>query len=271
MFIELIKSFILGIVQGITEWLPVSSTGHMNQVDEFLQLNFSSDFTAMFFVVIQFGSILAVIVLYFDKLNPFSGKKTQQQKRDTWTLWEKVIVASIPAAVVGLLFDDLIHDLLYGPTTVAIALIVYGVLFIVLESTNHHPTTTSLDDLSFRKALQIGAFQMLSLVPGTSRSGSTILGAVFLGCERSVAAEFSFFMAIPVMLGASALKMLKYGLNYTGAQIGVMLVGTVTAFLVSLFVIRFLMNYIRKHDFKVFGWYRIVLGIVVLLYFGLFA
>ena len=243
MIFELIKSFILGIVQGITEWLPVSSTGHMLLVDEFLKLDFPKDFTDMFFVVIQFGSILAVLVLYFDKLNPFSKHKNEKQKRQTWALWEKVIIACIPAGVVGILFDDLIHDLLYGPIVIAIALIVYGILFIVLE--NSHPTPTTL-------------------IPGTSRSGSTILGAVFLGCERSVAAEFSFFLAIPVMLGASGLKMIKYGLNYTGEQVAVMLIGTVTAFIVSVFVIRFLMSYIRKHDFKVFGWYRIALGIVVL-------
>lgn len=271
MFIELLKSFILGVVQGITEWLPVSSTGHMLLVDEFLQLNFPKDFTDMFFVVIQFGSILAVLVLYFDKLNPFSSKKSAKEKRHTWQLWEKVIIACIPAGVIGILFDDLIHDLLYSPVVIAIALIVYGILFIVLESTRHRPTTTSLQALSFRKAFCIGIFQMLSLIPGTSRSGSTILGAVFLGCDRSVAAEFSFFLAIPVMLGASGLKMLKYGFAYTGAQIGVIIVGTVTAFIVSLFVIRFLMNYIRKHDFKVFGWYRIILGVLVLLYFGMLA
>ena len=248
MIFELIKSFILGIVQGITEWLPVSSTGHMLLVDEFLKLDFPKDFTDMFFVVIQFGSILAVLVLYFDKLNPFSKHKNEKQKRQTWALWEKVIIACIPAGVVGILFDDLIHDLLYGPIVIAIALIVYGILFIVLE--NSHPTPTTL-------------------IPGTSRSGSTILGAVFLGCERSVAAEFSFFLAIPVMLGASGLKMIKYGLNYTGEQVAVMLIGTVTAFIVSVFVIRFLMSYIRKHDFKVFGWYRIGLGALVLAYFYL--
>ena len=270
MFIELIKSFILGIVQGITEWLPVSSTGHMLLVDEFLHLNFSKDFTDMFFVVIQFGSILAVLVLYFDKLNPFSKKKTPEQKHFTWDLWIKVIVACIPAGIIGLLFDDLIHDLLYGPIVIAIALIVYGILFIILESTHHTPTTTSLETLSLRKALLIGVFQTLSLIPGTSRSGSTILGAVFLGCARPVAAEFSFFLAIPVMLGASALKILKYGFVFTGAEIAVMIIGMVTAFVVSLFCIRFLMTYIRKHDFKVFGWYRIVLGILVLVYFGLF-
>ena len=271
MIFELIKSFILGIVQGITEWLPVSSTGHMLLVDEFLKLDFPKDFTDMFFVVIQFGSILAVLVLYFDKLNPFSKHKNEKQKRQTWALWEKVIIACIPAGVVGILFDDLIHDLLYGPIVIAIALIVYGILVIVLENSHPTPTTTSLEKLSFKKAFCVGMFQMLSLIPGTSRSGSTILGAVFLGCERSVAAEFSFFLAIPVMLGASGLKMIKYGLNYTGEQVAVMLIGTVTAFIVSVFVIRFLMSYIRKHDFKVFGYYRIVLGILVLLYFGLIA
>lgn len=271
MFFEIIKSIILGIVQGITEWLPVSSTGHMLLVDEFLQLDFSQDFIDMFFVVIQFGSILAVIVLYFDKLNPFSQKKTPAQQRGTWKLWAKVLIASVPAAIVGLLFDDLIHDLLYGPITIALALIVYGILFIILESTEHHPTTKKLSQLSYRKALSIGCFQMLSLIPGTSRSGSTILGAVFLGCDRPVAAEFSFFMAIPVMLGASGLKMLKYGLNYTLSQVVVMIVGMAVAFVVSLVVIRFLMDYIRKHDFKVFGWYRIVLGVLVLIYFGLVA
>lgn len=271
MFIEILKSIFLGIVQGITEWLPVSSTGHMLLFDEFLKLNFPKEFTDMFFVVIQFGSILAVVVLYFDKLFPFSPKKSKQEKRDTWELWAKVLVASVPAAIVGLLFDDLIHDLLYGPITIALALIVYGILFIFLENSKTKPTTTSLKKLSFRKAFFIGIAQMLSLIPGTSRSGSTILGAVFLGCERSVAAEFSFFMAIPVMLGASGLKMLKYGLAYTSAQVAVMLVGMIVAFVVSLVVIRFLMSYIRKHDFKIFGWYRIVLGILVLIYFGLIA
>ena len=276
MIFELIKSFILGIVQGITEWLPGSSTGHMLLVDEFLKLDFPKDFTDMFFVVIQFGSILAVLVLYFDKLNPFSKHKNEKQKRQTWALWEKVIIACIPAGVVGILFDDLIHDLLYGPIVIAIALIVYGILFIVLENSHPTPTTTSLEKLSFKKAFCVGMFQMLSLIPGTSRSGSTILGAVFLGCERSVAAEFSFFLAIPVMLGASGLKMIKYGLNYTGfaftsSELIVLLLGSAVAFVVSLLVVRFLMNYIRKHDFKVFGYYRIVLGILVLLYFGLIA
>ena len=271
MFIEILKSIVLGIVQGITEWLPVSSTGHMLLFDEFLKLDFPKEFTDMFFVVIQFGSILAVIVLYFEKLFPLSSKKSAQEKRETWTLWGKVLVASVPAAIVGLLFDDFIHDLLYGPITIAIALIVYGILFIVLENSKQKPTTRSLQTLSYRKAFFIGIAQMLSLIPGTSRSGSTILGAVFLGCDRPVAAEFSFFMAIPVMLGASGLKMLKYGLAYTGAQVAVLLVGMIVAFVVSLVVIRFLMNYIRKHDFKVFGWYRIVLGILVLIYFGLIA
>lgn len=273
MFIELVKSFILGIVQGITEWLPVSSTGHMLLVDEFLKLDFPTDFTDMFFVVIQFGSILAVCVLYFDKLNPFSSHKDKQQKRYTWQLWEKVIIACIPAGVVGILFDDLIHDLLYGPIVIAIALIVYGILFIVLENSNPHPTTTSLETLSFRKAFFIGIFQMLSLIPGTSRSGSTILGAMLLSCSRFVATEFSFFMAIPVMFGASGYKILKFILktglaSITGFQWGLLLIGSLVAFVVSLFAIKFLMNFIRKHDFTAFGWYRIVLGIIVILFFG---
>ena len=270
MIFELIKSFILGIVQGITEWLPVSSTGHMLLVDEFLKLDFPKDFTDMFFVVIQFGSILAVLVLYFDKLNPFSKHKNEKQKRQTWALWEKVIIACIPAGVVGILFDDLIHDLLYGPIVIAIALIVYGILFIVLENSHPTPTTTSLEKLSFKKAFCVGMFQMLSLIPGTSRSGSTILGAVFLGCERSVAAEFSFFLAIPVMLGASLLKIAKYvfktGVAFSGIEWMTLAVGIITAFVVSLIVIRFLTDFVRRHSFAAFGWYRILLGAVVLLY-----
>ena len=270
MYFELIKSFILGIVQGITEWLPVSSTGHMLLVDEFLKLDFPKDFTDMFFVVIQFGSILAVLVLYFDKLNPFSKHKNEKQKRQTWALWEKVIIACIPAGVVGILFDDLIHDLLYGPIVIAIALIVYGILFIVLENSHPTPTTTSLEKLSFKKAFCVGMFQMLSLIPGTSRSGSTILGAGFLGCERSVAAEFSFFLAIPVMLGASLLKIAKYVFNSCVAFFGIewltLAVGIITAVVVSLIVIRFLTDFVRRHSFAAFGWYRILLGAVVLLY-----
>lgn len=270
MFVEIIKSIVFGIIQGITEWLPISSTGHLLLADQLLKLAGSKDFTDMFFVVIQFGSILAVIVLYFDKLNPFSLKKSKQQKSDTWTLWFKVFVASIPAGIVGLLFDDIIDSLLYTPVVIAMALILYGVLFIVLENSHRMPTFKSLDALTYRTAFLIGMCQMLALIPGTSRSGSTILGAVFIGCSRTVAAEFSFYMAIPVMFVASGLKILKFGLAFTASQLAVLIVGMVVSFVVSMLVIRFLMNYIRKHDFKVFGYYRIVLGILVLLYFGLF-
>ena len=274
MIFELIKSFILGIVQGITEWLPVSSTGHMLLVDEFLKLDFPKDFTDMFFVVIQFGSILAVLVLYFDKLNPFSKHKNEKQKRQTWALWEKVIIACIPAGVVGILFDDLIHDLLYGPIVIAIALIVYGILFIVLENSHPTPTTTSLEKLSFKKAFCVGMFQMLSLIPGTSRSGATILGAMLIGCSRPAAAEFSFFLGIPVMFGASFLKIVKFfiqGGGFSFAEFIYLVLGMVVAFGVSVYSIKFLMGYVRKHDFKFFGYYRIVLGIVVLSYFGISA
>ena len=273
MILEMLKVILLGIVEGITEWLPISSTGHMILVDEFIKLNVSEAFMEMFLVVIQLGAILAVCVLYFHKLNPFSPKKTTVQKKETLQLWGKVIVGCVPAAIIGILFDDTIDALFYNPQTVSFTLILYGILFIVVENYNKNrkPSTNTLADLTYKTAIFIGCFQILALIPGTSRSGSTILGAVFLGCERSVAAEFSFFLAIPVMLGASALKMLKYGLAYTGSQVAVMLVGTVTAFVVSLIVIRFLMSYIRKHDFKVFVWYRIVLGILVLLYFGILA
>ena len=263
MIFELIKSFILGIVQGITEWLPVSSTGHMLLVDEFLKLDFPKDFTDMFFVVIQFGSILAVLVLYFDKLNPFSKHKNEKQKRQTWALWEKVIIACIPAGVVGILFDDLIHDLLYGPIVIAIALIVYGILFIVLENSHPTPTTTSLEKLSFKKAFCVGMFQMLSLIPGTSRSGATILGSTLLGFNRTAAAEFSFFMAIPVMFGASLLKIIKADIAFNLTSVSILLTGTLVSFVISVIAIRSLLSYIRRHDFKVFGYYRIVLGIIV--------
>ncbi|MDO5547336.1 MAG: undecaprenyl-diphosphate phosphatase [Eubacteriales bacterium] len=271
MLIELLKSVVFGIVQGITEWLPISSTGHLLLFNEFLQLDGSKDFSDMFFTVIQFGSILAVLFLYFDKLNPFSGKKSALQKKETWTLWVKVIVASFPAAIIGLVFNDFIHDLLYGPVTIAIMLILYGILFIILENSHRVPKIRSLSEMKFQTAFLIGICQMLALIPGTSRSGATILGAVFIGCSRAVAAEFSFFMAIPVMFGASLLEILKYGLAFRFQEIIVLLVGMVVAFAVSMLAIKFLMSYIRKHDFKVFGWYRIVLGIVVLLVFAFLA
>lgn len=277
MFLELIKAAFFGIVQGITEWLPISSTGHMILFEEFIKMNVSKDFWDMFLVVIQFGSILAVVLLYFHKLNPFSPKKDEVQKRETFSLWGKVLVAVIPAGVIGLLFDDLITEKLYGFQTVAVTLIIYGIAFIVVENMERtkHPTVRSFKQLSYKQALGIGAFQVLSLIPGTSRSGSTIIGATLLGCSRHVAAEFSFFLAVPVMLGASLLKIVKFfmktGFGFTGLEIGVLLVGMIVAFVVSVFAIRFLMGYIRKHNFKAFGYYRIILGIIVIIYAVLFA
>lgn len=272
MIFELIKSIIFGIVQGITEWLPISSTGHMLLVDQFLHLSGTKDYTDMFFTVIQFGSILAVVFIYFDKLNPFSSKKSVEQKKSTWQLWMKVVVASIPL-VAGLLLDDVIHDLLYGPVTIAIMLILYGVLFIILENSHRIPKIRSFAEMPYQTAFLIGLCQVLAMIPGTSRSGATILGAVFFGCSRAVAAEFSFFMAIPAMFGASSLEIVKYimdyGFAFSFSQIAVLLVGMIVAFVVSMFVIHFLMSYIRKHDFKIFGWYRIILGIIVLVVFGL--
>ena len=268
--LEIIKTIILGVVQGITEWLPISSTGHMILVDAFMPLKVYADevvnkeFVDMFMVVIQFGSILAVLLLYFHKLNPFSPKKDNIQKRDTWVLWSKVLVASVPAAGIGLLFDDIIDALLYNPLTVAIALIVYGILFIIIEKKKKKPLVTNLNDLDYKTAFKIGAFQMLALIPGTSRSGSTILGATIVGCSRKVASEFSFFMAIPVMFGASLLKIIKLDMALDLSGIIILLLGMVVAFVVSVIVIKSLMRYIRKHDFKIFGYYRIVLGIIVI-------
>ena len=268
--LEIIKTIILGVVQGITEWLPISSTGHMILVDAFMPLKVYADevvnkeFVDMFMVVIQFGSILAVLLLYFHKLNPFSPKKDNIQKRDTWVLWSKVLVASVPAAVIGLLFDDIIDALLYNPLTVAIALIVYGILFIIIEKKKKKPLVTNLNDLDYKTAFKIGAFQMLALIPGTSSSGSTILGATIVGCSRKVASEFSFFMAIPVMFGDSLLKIIKLDMALDLSGIIILLLGMVVAFVVSVIVIKSLMRYIRKHDFKIFGYYRIVLGIIVI-------
>ena len=277
MFLELLKAAFFGIVQGITEWLPISSTGHMILFEQFIHMNVSKDFWDMFLVVIQFGSILAVVLLYFHKLNPFSPKKSPVQKRDTWSLWGKVLVAVIPAAVIGLLFDDFITDKLYGYVTVAITLIVYGIAFIVVENMDRtkHPTIRNFEQLDYKTALFIGVFQILALIPGTSRSGSTIIGATLLGCSRYVATEFSFFLAVPVMLGASLLKIVKFfvktGIGFTGKEIGILLVGMIVAFVVSVFAIKFLMGYIRKHDFKAFGYYRIALGIIVIIYAVMFA
>ena len=270
-FLESIKIIILGIVEGITEWLPVSSTGHMILVDEFIKLNITPEFKEMFFVVIQLGAIMAVVLLFFNKLNPFSPKKNNLEKRDTWVLWFKVIVAVLPAAVIGILFDDWINEKFYNYKTVAITLILYGVFFILIENRNKNklPKIDKFSELSYKTAFLIGVFQALSLIPGTSRSGATIVGAMLLGTSRYVAAEFTFFLAIPVMFGASLLKILKFGLSFTGVEVYILSLGMVVSFIVSVITIKFLMSYIKKNDFKAFGYYRIVLGIIVLLYFSL--
>ena len=275
LMIELLKAIVLGIVQGITEWLPISSTGHMILVNELMPLTVLADaaankeFVDMFMVVIQFGSILAVLLLYFHKLNPFSPRKNAYEKRSTIDLWLKVIVAVVPAGIIGVLFDDLIDAYFYNPITVAAMLILYGVAFLIIENRHRRPSVTSFEKMSYKTALAIGVFQVLALIPGTSRSGATILGAVLLGCSRGIAAEFSFFLAVPVMFGASLLKLIKMKIAFSLATASVLIVGMVVAFIVSVFAIRFLMGYIRKHDFKAFGVYRIVLGILVLAYFFL--
>lgn len=265
---EIVKTIIFGIVEGLTEWLPVSSTGHMILVDEFIQLNVTTQFKDMFLVVIQLGAILAVCVLSFEKLNPFSRWKTRHEKKLTWELWMKVIVACIPAAVIGLLFNDFMEEHFMTAYVVSATLIIYGILFIVVENYNRGrgPAVTDLSKLSYKTAFLIGVFQVLSLVPGTSRSGATILGGLLLGASRYVATEFTFFLAIPVMFGASMLKMVKFGFNYTGAEIVILIVGMLTAFIVSILSIRFLLRYIKRNDFKAFGWYRIALGIIVIAY-----
>ncbi|WP_457943459.1 undecaprenyl-diphosphate phosphatase [Caproiciproducens sp. LBM24188] len=269
--IEFLKAVVLGIIEGLTEWLPISSTGHMILADEFIKLDLSPAFKEMFLVVIQLGAIMAVVVLYFHKLNPFSSRKTAIQKKETFTLWGKVLVACIPAGIIGVLFDDEIDRLFYNYVTVAITLIVYGILFLWIENRNRgkSPLIRSESALSYRTAALIGVFQVLALIPGTSRSGATIIGAMLLGTSRSVAAEFTFFLAIPVMFGASLVKLLKFGFAFSSLELGVLLTGSVVAFVVSIFAIRFLMGYIKKHNFKVFGYYRIVLGAIVLLYFML--
>lgn len=270
-FIEIIKAIILGIIEGITEWLPISSTGHLILADEFIQLNMSEEFKEMFMVVVQLGAILSVVILYFNKLNPFSSRKTVKQKRETWSLWFKVAVATLPAAIMGFLFDDILDELFYNYKTVSIMLIVYGILFIVVENRNKYkrPAINNFSQLSYRTAIAIGLFQVLSLIPGTSRSGATILGAMLVGTSRDIAAEFTFFLAIPVMFGASLLKVLKFGFSFTLAEVIILSVGTIVSFLVSIIAIKFLLRYIKRNDFKAFGYYRIVLGIIVMLYFAL--
>lgn len=269
--ILLLKTILLGIVEGITEWLPISSTGHLILADEFIKLNMTADFKEMFDVVIQLGAIMAVVVLYFHKLNPFSPKKNHDEKMDTIILWTKVILAVFPAAIIGILFDDWLNDHFYNPPVVAAMLIIYGVLFIIIENRNKRSRRRSMNDLSrlsYGMALGIGVFQILALIPGTSRSGATILGGILLGCSRTVAAEFSFFLGIPVMFGASLLKIVKFGLAFTSTQLIVLIVGMVVSFLVSIGAIKFLLGYIKKNDFKAFGVYRIILGLLVIVYFA---
>ena len=272
-FIEIIKAIFFGIVEGITEWLPISSTGHMILLDEFIKLNVTAEFLEMFLVVIQLGAILAVVVLYWNKLFPFTTHEKYLVKKDTMIMWLKIVVACIPAAVVGLIWEDTIDRLFYNYQTVAIALIVFGILFIVIENKHKNKVAiiNSIDDITFKTAFLIGLFQLIAAIfPGTSRSGATILGGLMLSMSRTVAAEFTFFLAVPVMFGASFLKIVKFGFDFTTDEIGILISGLVTAFVVSVFAIKFLVGYIQKHDFKIFGWYRIVLGLLVLLYFLLF-
>ncbi|MBQ9441833.1 MAG: undecaprenyl-diphosphate phosphatase [Selenomonadaceae bacterium] len=265
-FAEILKTIILGVVEGLTEWLPISSTGHMILVDEFIKLNVSKNFMDMFLVVIQLGAILAVVAMNFNRLNPFSPYKSRFERKETFQLWYKVILACIPAAVIGLAFNDFMEENFMTAEVVAGALIFYGIIFIVVENFNRYrnPRIRSLEQLDYKTALIIGLFQVLSLVPGTSRSGSTIIGGILFGTSRVVAAEFTFFLAIPVMFGASLLKLMKFGFNFTGSELVILFIGMVTAFIVSILSITFLLRYIKKNDFTAFGWYRIVLGIIVL-------
>ncbi|WP_343337620.1 Undecaprenyl-diphosphatase [Terrisporobacter petrolearius] len=266
--IEILKSIILGIIEGITEWLPISSTGHMILVDQFLQLNMSEAFKEMYFVVIQLGAIMAVVVLYWERIFPFDFKGKEIVKKDIFIMWVKIFIACVPAAIVGILWDDKINELFYNFKSVSLVLIVFGVLFIVIENYNKgkNPKVDNINNLSIKMAIIIGVFQLIAAVfPGTSRSGATIVGALLLGVSRGVAAEFTFFLAIPVMLGASLLKLIKFGVVFTNLEGIVLIVGIIISFIVSLFVIKFLMEYIKKHDFKVFGWYRIILGCILLL------
>ena len=276
LFLDLLKSAFFGIVEGITEWLPISSTGHLIILDEFLSLG-TAEFMDMYRYVIQLGAILAVLLLFFHKLNPFSGRKSASRRRETWTLWGKVVVACIPSAVIGLPLNDWMDEHLMNPWVVAGALILYGAAFLLIENRSFRPSINRTEQLSWSTALFIGLFQALSIVPGTSRSGATILGGLLLGCARGVAAEFSFFLAIPTMVGVSVLKLGKFALEklsaglpiFTGAEFAVLLTGFLVSFLVSVFCIRFLMDFVKRHDFKLFGWYRIVLGCVVIIFFGL--
>ncbi|MCI6188875.1 MAG: undecaprenyl-diphosphate phosphatase [Clostridium sp.] len=270
-FIKILKVIFLGIIEGITEWLPISSTGHMLLVDEFISLDMSISFKEMFFVVIQLGAILAVVIIFWRKMFPFQFKNKSQTfvKKDIFSLWLKTAVACIPGAIVTILFDDYIDEHFHTPVVIASALIIYGVIFIVIEKNNKKriPKIKNLDEITYKTAFLIGLFQVLSIIPGTSRSGATIIGALLIGVSRVIAAEFTFFLAVPVMFGLSALKIIKFGLAFTNTELVVLLIGMLVAFVVSIVVIKFLMSYIKSHDFKIFGWYRIVLGIIVLIYF----
>lgn len=270
--IEIIKAILFGIVEGITEWLPISSTGHMILLNDLIKLNVTDEFYSMFEVVIQLGAILAVVLIYFKEIFPWGFGKNKNDTKKNLNLWGKILVACIPAAVLGLLLDDWLDEHLYNSVVVALALIIYGIIFIIIERKKVGTRKTkSIDDISYKQAFQVGMFQLLSLVPGTSRSGSTIIGGLLVGLDRKVAATFTFFLAIPVMVGASLLKILKYflktGTVFTSLEWSILIVGCIVAFIISIVVIKFLMNYIKKHDFQVFGWYRIVLGILVLIYF----
>ncbi len=271
--IEILKIIFIGIVEGITEWLPISSTGHMLLVDEFIQLNFSEAFKEMFFVVIQLGAILAVIVIFWKKIFPFTTKNNKiTLKKDTMSMWSKVVVACLPSAV-GLLIDDFLEENFGTPITIAVMLIVYGIIFIIVETINKNkkPKIKDISQLTYKLAFLIGVFQVLAMIPGTSRSGATIVGALILGLSRVAASEFTFFLAIPTMFAASGIKILDFGFNYSTNEIIALLIGMAVAFVVSVIAIKFLMSYIKKHDFKAFGWYRIVVGIIVLVYFLAFA
>ena len=266
--LEILKAVLFFIVEGITEWLPISSTGHLILVDEFMKLNMSDAFKEMFDVVIQLGAIMAVVVLYFHKLNPFSPRKSHKQKMLTWQMWIKVLIASVPAGIVGVLFNDILDEIFYKPIPVAVMLIVYCILFMVVENHNagKKPSVTRISQLSVQMLLWIGFFQMLALIPGTSRSGATIVGALLIGVSREVAAEFTFFQAIPAMFGASLLKLIKFGFHFTGAEFALLMLGCIVSFGLSVIAIKFLMGYIKQHDFKVFGYYRIVLGALIILW-----
>jgi len=267
--IEILKVIVLGIVEGFTEWLPISSTGHLILINNLIRLDVPDNFMEMFRVVIQLGAILAVVVMYFRKLNPWDRGKNPAQKKATWTLWSKIIVACLPAGIMGVLLNDWMDSHFYNGLTVAVMLILYGILFIVIENRNRYkePVIDRTRKITYQTALYIGMFQILSLVPGTSRSGATILGAMILGCSRSVAAEFSFFLGIPVMFGASLVKLLKFGMHFTGAELFYLLLGMIVAFFVSVYSIRFMMSWIRKNDYRFFGYYRIVLGAIVLIWY----